>query len=85
LNGQEGISMARQYQPDLILLDMRLPDMHGLEVLEALKKDGLAEHQQVFAVTADAMPDQVDEATSAGVHGYLTKPLDIAQIRGLVS
>jgi PAS domain S-box-containing protein len=45
----------------------------------------LAEHQQVFAVTADAMPDQVDEATNAGVHGYLTKPLDIAQIRGLVS
>jgi len=85
LNGTEGVEMANRYQPDLILLDMRLPDMHGLEVLEALKGNGLQEHQQIFAVTADALPDQVDEAKAAGVHGYLTKPLDIAQIKSLVS
>ena len=85
LTGEEGISMANQYKPDLILLDMRLPDMHGLEVLEVLKASGLKENQQIYAVTADALPDQVDEASAAGVNGYLTKPLDIAQIKRLVS
>lgn len=83
--GLEGIKKAKEYLPELILLDMRLPDMHGLEVLKELHK--LTENSDclVYAVTADAMPDQISEAKNAGIDGYLTKPLDIQAVRRLVS
>lgn len=81
INGKKGVEMAIRMQPDIILLDMRLPDMHGLEVLDELNK--LAIQTKVIALTADALPEQVEAAKRAGIDGYLTKPIDLARLHQL--
>ncbi len=81
--GKEGLAQARQFRPDIIFLDMRLPDMHGLEVLEKLAED--ASHSaKVYAVTADALPGQIEVAMHAGIDGYFTKPIDIKRLQKLL-
>ena len=62
-------------QPDVIFLDMHLPDGDGFGVLRALKSDSRTSHIPVVAVSADAMPDQVEDAMRAGFGRYLTKPV----------
>lgn len=74
--GREGISMAAASRPDLILLDMRLPDMDGLEVLGHLAADPAARDCVVVALSASAMPEEVEAALRAGACQYWTKPLD---------
>ena len=81
--GKEGFAQAKQFHPDIILLDMRLPDMHGLEVLEKLAED--ASHSaKVYAVSADALPAQIELAMHAGIDGYFTKPIDIKRLQQLL-
>ncbi len=75
-NGVDGIAMARTAQPDLILLDMRLPDMDGLAVLGALRRHEVTRDRRVIALSASAMPDEVAAAREAGAFDYWTKPLD---------
>ena len=75
-NGRDGIAMARTARPDLILLDMHLPDMDGLGVLDALRKDDDTRHLRVVALSASAMSDEVAAAREAGAFDYWTKPLD---------
>jgi PAS domain S-box-containing protein len=75
-NGSDGIAMARTTRPDLILLDMRLPDMDGLAVLAALQRDEATRGCRVVALSASAMPDEVAAARQAGASDYWTKPLD---------
>ena len=78
-DGQEGIELARSKLPDLILLDLHLPDMPGHEVLRELRTHPETREIPVVVVSADATDTQVNRLTSAGVFGYLTKPLDVAQ------
>ncbi|MEK8029459.1 ATP-binding protein [Ideonella sp. DXS29W] len=68
--------IAAQSLPDLIFLDMHLPDGTGFTVLEALKADERTRGIPVVAVSADAMPEQIDAAMRSGFEGYLTKPID---------
>jgi PAS domain S-box-containing protein len=75
-NGSDGIAMARTAEPDLILLDMRLPDMDGLAVLNALQRDEATRGCRVVSLSASAMPDEVAAARQAGAFDYWTKPLD---------
>jgi PAS domain S-box-containing protein len=75
-NGRDGIAMARSARPDLILLDMQLPDMSGLQVLAALRDDATSQHCRVVALSASAMPDEMSAARAAGAFDYWTKPLD---------
>lgn len=82
--GKEGIEKACRMLPDIILLDMRLPDMHGLEVLAELANHKTIQ-AKVYAVSADAFPKQVDQALAAGVDGYLTKPIDLKQLQGVLA
>ena len=77
VNGNSGLQQARQLLPDLILLDMQLPDMNGLSVLQALKREARTAAIPVIAVSADAMPEQVQTAQAAGCTDYWTKPLDL--------
>ncbi|MBQ0960205.1 MASE1 domain-containing protein [Ideonella sp. 4Y11] len=82
--GTEGLAAARARVPDLLLLDMHLPDMDGLEVLAHWRADPRLAEVPVLAVSADATQERMAGAQVAGVRGYVTKPVDIARLLALV-
>lgn len=77
--GRLGIDLARRHLPHLILLDLHLPDMPGHEVLRELRTYPETRQTPVVVVSADATKTQMSRLTDAGVFGYLTKPLDVAE------
>jgi PAS domain S-box-containing protein len=77
MSGGLALDLARQHAPDLVLLDLHLPDMRGEEVLALLRKDSRCSGIPVVVLSADATPGQVDRLLAAGAKSYLTKPLDI--------
>jgi PAS domain S-box-containing protein len=76
--GLDGLAAIRREPPDLILLDMQLPDIAGPELLRFLKNDDTLAKIPVIVVSADATPDHVRKALTLGALHYLTKPLDVA-------
>lgn len=78
--GQLGLEMARTRLPDLVLLDLHLPDCFGLSVLESLKADPMTADIPVVVLSADASSTQVDRLLQAGAAQYLTKPLDVHEV-----
>jgi PAS domain S-box-containing protein len=76
-DGQHGLALARECHPDVILMDIQLPDMSGLEVLRILRQDAATRETPVIAVSANAMPAQVTKGLSAGFFRYITKPFQI--------
>ncbi len=77
VNGNNGIAIARGSQPDVILLDINLPDISGLEVLKILLADPATAHIPIMALTANAMPRDIKKGLQAGFFRYITKPLKI--------
>ncbi|XOV78136.1 MAG: ATP-binding protein [Aestuariibacter sp.] len=77
-SGAEGIVLATEHKFDLILLDMHLPDMSGIDVLQKLRQAGV--RAKVIALSADVQPQQIERAISAGVEFYLTKPLHLPEL-----
>lgn len=75
--GSIALELARQHKPDLVLLDLHLPDMSGEEVLRSLAADPSTRDIPVVMVSADATPARVKELLAAGARAYLTKPLDM--------
>jgi two-component system cell cycle response regulator DivK len=71
----EGLEMARSQQPDLVLMDIQLPDIDGLAATRLLKSDPRTAHIPVIALTAFAMKGDEDETRAAGCDGYVTKPI----------
>ncbi len=84
-DGQSGIERAVAFQPDLVLLDMQLPDMSGFDVLKALRADPRTCSLWVVALSASAMPDDVARAREFGAMDYWTKPLDLQAFLGGVT
>jgi signal transduction histidine kinase/CheY-like chemotaxis protein len=78
--GAEGLRIAQAAQPQLLLTDMNLPDMSGLDIVREIRKHPATRAMQVIAVTADALPQQQALAHDSGVDGYWTKPLDLQLI-----
>ena len=76
VDGASGVSRARALRPDLILLDMQLPDFDGYEVLRRLRLEPLTAGIPCIALSANAMPEDIQRARRAGVADYWTKPLD---------
>ena len=84
MRGGMGLDMARQHHPDLVLLDVHLPDMKGDEVLRQLQADPQLKDTPVVVLSADATPQQIDQLRAAGASEYLTKPIVVVQLLALV-
>lgn len=78
-DGNLGIEFARVYQPAAILMDINLPGISGLEAMKILRADPTTAHIPIIALSANAVPRDIDEALKAGFFGYLTKPIKVAQ------
>jgi len=78
--GEAGLRMARERRPDMILLDLHLPDLSGASVLQALMAAAETRDIPVVMLTADATPGQAEALLAAGARRYLTKPLDFGQL-----
>ena len=78
--GQLGLDMAREHLPELILLDLHLPDVAGEEVLRQLQADALTRDIPVVMVSADATTEQPRRLLELGARAYLTKPLKITAL-----
>ena len=76
-DGHVGLSLARAHRPEIILMDLNLPGMSGIEVLKQLRADPLTAGIPVIALTANAMPRDIERGLAAGFTRYLTKPIDI--------
>jgi len=77
----EGLEAARRLTPDLILLDMHLPDGTGMDLLRRLRADPTTADLPVVALSADAMPGQIQKALEAGFDDYWTKPIDFVSLQ----
>jgi len=81
---QLGLDLANQHQPDLVLLDLHLPDMPGEEVLHRLRDRPRTADVPVVILTADARPSLVTRLLEQGARAFLTKPLDVKELLRLL-
>ena len=79
VDGRRGIEMARQMQPDVILMDINLPGISGVTALRILRADASTAHIPVVALSANAMPRDIEKGLEAGFFRYLTKPIKLAE------
>jgi len=75
---EEGLDIIRREVPDLVLMDINLPGMNGFQAFETIQQDEAINHIPIIALTANAMPREVDKGKELGFQSYLTKPIDIA-------
>lgn len=76
-DGLEAISMTRSLRPDLILMDIQLPEVSGLDITQRIKADDEISDIPIIAVTAFAMKDDEEKILSAGCQAYISKPISI--------
>jgi two-component system, cell cycle response regulator DivK len=79
-SGGQVLALAAEYSPALVLMDIRLPDMDGLEALRGLRADTRTASIPVLAVTAQAMKGDRERFIDAGFNGYLSKPIDVDEL-----
>ena len=84
-DGEQGVAMARSEKPDLILMDLSLPAMDGLEATRRLKADDATRTIPVIALTAHAMRGDREVALKAGCDDYDTKPVDIVHLTAKIN
>jgi len=84
ITGLDGLAAIRAQRPDLILLDMHLPDISGMELLRHLRQDPHTDTIPIVIVSADALAQQIDAAFEAGATHYLTKPVSVSELLGVV-
>ena len=78
IDGHQGIELARAAQPDVILMDINLPGISGVKALKILANDPTTAHIPVVAISANAMPRDIEKAMASGFFRYLTKPIKVA-------
>jgi two-component system cell cycle response regulator DivK len=77
-DGREVMGIAREQKPDLILMDIQLPEVSGLDITKMLKADDDLKHIPVIAVTAFAMKGDEEKIREGGCEGYIAKPISVA-------
>jgi two-component system, cell cycle response regulator DivK len=80
----QAFDLAAQHRPDLVLMDIQLPDIDGIEMLRRLRADERTTSISVVAVTAQAMQGDRERFVAAGFDGYLSKPVDVGEFIGTV-
>ena len=77
VTGTEGLRLAREERPDLVLMDIQLPDIDGITALARLRADPQTEKMPVVAVSASVMPDEQQKIVASGFNAYVTKPINV--------
>jgi two-component system cell cycle response regulator DivK len=75
--GTDGVRLARELRPDLVLMDIRLPDIDGIEALRQIRFDRALDTTPVLAVWASVMPDEPRQIVASGFDAYMTKPINL--------
>ncbi len=83
-SGARGIELARERTPDVVLLDLDLPDIPGHEVLARLRSDPVTQELPVVILSADATQSQVQRLLGVGAREYLTKPIDVREFLAVI-
>jgi CheY-like chemotaxis protein len=81
-DGATGLELARKEQPDILLLDLAMPEMDGWEVAAAMKADMITKDIPIIAVTAHALPKDRERAFEAGCDAFIVKPFSVAKLIG---
>jgi CheY-like chemotaxis protein len=79
IDGNTGVDLARSFLPDVILMDINLPGISGIEALQILQNDSVTSHIPVVALSANAIPRDIQKGLEAGFFRYLTKPIKVAE------
>jgi|SRR5688572_24231799 two-component system cell cycle response regulator DivK len=79
MTGHEGLRLARQERPQLILMDIQLPDIDGISALRELRADTSLEGIAILAISASVMPDEQQKIIASGFDAYITKPINVKQ------
>ena len=84
-SGGEGVRMARESVPDLVLMDIQLPDIDGITALREIRSDPALDSVPVLAVSASVMPDEQLKIVTSGFDAFITKPINLKQFRETVA
>ncbi len=77
VTGGDGVRMAIEHRPDLILMDIQLPDINGIRALQLIREQASLDATPVLAVTASVMPEDQDKIAHSGFDGFISKPISI--------
>jgi len=83
-NGLDGVRIAAESRPDLVLMDIQLPDIDGIEALRRIRKDRTLDRLPVIAVSASVMPDDQQKIVTSGFDAFVTKPINLKQFLATV-
>jgi two-component system cell cycle response regulator DivK len=84
-NGADGVALAREHLPDLILLDIQMPVMNGFAALQAMRNDPASRGVPVIALTSFAMKGDREKIMAASFQGYIAKPIDTRELPKIVA
>jgi CheY-like chemotaxis protein len=84
IQGSLALELAREHRPNLILLDLNLPDMPGVEVLRRLRADPLTATTPVVVISGDAMPGQAERVRALGANDFVSKPFNLSRLLAVI-
>ena len=84
VTGTDGVRLALEERPDLVLMDIQLPDIDGIAVLQEIRRNAALDAVPVVAVSASVMPDEQQKIVASGFDAFITKPINLKQFQETV-